>query len=227
MDVILLKDVEKVGLRGDVVNVAPGYARNFLLPRKLAEPASEGRVNELRRHEELRSRHEAQDVEQARGMAEKLEEGELRVDVKAGPGGVLFGSVTATTLVDELWGQRKVRVDRRKIELSEPIKRIGRYEVPVELFTDVTATLHVAVAPEGEELPPEEELQAEAEARAAAAAQEEAEAEAAHAEAEAAVAEQVVAEEAEEPAEEAAEAPEGARDEPEQAPEPPELPAAE
>src|SRR6266568_127950 len=100
MDVILLKDVEKVGLRGDVVSVAPGYARNFLLPRKLAEPASEGRLNELRRHEEL------------------------RVDVKAGPGGVLFGSVSATTLVDELWNRRKIRVDRRKLELSDPIKRI-------------------------------------------------------------------------------------------------------
>src|SRR5438034_315554 len=167
MDVILLKDVEKVGLRGDVVSVAPGYARNFLLPRKLAEPASEGRLNELRRHEELRSRHEAQSVDQARDIADRLEQEELRVDVKAGPGGVLFGSVTATTLVDELWSRRKVRVDRRKLELPDPIKRIGRYEVPVELFTDVTATLRVAVAPEGEELPPDEVLQAEEEQRAA------------------------------------------------------------
>jgi large subunit ribosomal protein L9 len=163
MDVILLKDVEKVGLRGDVVSVAPGYARNFLLPRRLAEPASEGRLTELRRHEELRSRHEAQSVDQAREMVDRLEQDELRVDVKAGPGGVLFGSVTATTLVDELWSRRKIRVDRRKIELGEPIKRIGRYEVPVELFTDVTATLRVAVAPEGEELPPEEEEQPEPE----------------------------------------------------------------
>jgi len=157
MDVILLKDVEKVGLRGDVVSVAPGYARNFLLPRKLAEPATGGRLEELRRHEELRSRHEAQTVEQAREMADRLEEGELRIDVKAGPGGVLFGSVTATSVVDELWGQRRIRIDRRRLDLGEPIKRIGRYEVPVELFTDVTATLRLAVAPEGEDLPPEEE----------------------------------------------------------------------
>jgi large subunit ribosomal protein L9 len=210
MDVILLKDVEKVGLRGDVVNVAPGYARNFLLPRKLAEPATEGRLNELRRHDELRSRHEAQSVEQAREIADKLELGEMRVDVKAGPGGVLFGSVTATTLVDQLWAERKVRVDRRRIELEEPIKRIGRYEIPVEVFTDVIATLLVAVTPEGEELPPEEELQAEAEAQAAAEAQVEAEAEVAHAEAEAAL-EQPATETAEPVAthEEAAEATEG------------------
>src|SRR5436190_11338351 len=166
MDVILLKDVEKVGLRGDVVSVAPGYARNFVLPRKLAEPASAGRLNELRRHEELRSRHEAQSVDQAREIADRLEQEELRVDVKAGPGGVLFGSVTATTIVDELWSRRKIRVDRRKLELSDPIKRIGRYEVPVELFTDVTATLRVIVAPEGEELPPELEEQPEPEAEA-------------------------------------------------------------
>ncbi len=166
MEVILLKDVEKVGLRGDVVSVAPGYARNFLLPRKLAEPASEGRLNELRRHEELRSRHEAQSVDQAREIADRLEQEELRVDVKAGPGGVLFGSVSATTLVDELWNRRKIRVDRRKLELSDPIKRIGRYEVPVEVFTDVTATLRVAVAPEGEELPAEVEEHPEVEAEA-------------------------------------------------------------
>src|SRR5205807_1826566 len=84
---------------------------------------------------------------------------EVRLDVKAGPAGVLFGSVTATTIADEVWRARRVRVDRRKIDLGDPIKRIGRYEVPVELFTDVSATLRVAVVPEGGELAPEEEVQ--------------------------------------------------------------------
>src|ERR671935_1172474 len=102
MEVILLQDVEKVGLKGDVVSVARGYARNFLLPRKLAEPASPGRLEELRRHEELRARHEAQTVDQAREVAERLEQAELRFDVKAGPTGSLFGSVTATSVADEL-----------------------------------------------------------------------------------------------------------------------------
>lgn len=163
VDVILLQDVDKVGLKGDVVSVAPGYARNFLLPRRLAETATPGRLQELRCHEELRARHEAQDVEQAREIAGALEQAELRFDVKAGPAGALFGSVTATAIVDELWRARRVRVDRRKLDLPEPIKRVGRYEIPVEVFTDVTAELRVLVVPEGGELPPEEEIAPEVE----------------------------------------------------------------
>jgi len=162
MDVVLLQDVEKVGLKGDVVNVARGYARNYLLPRRLAEPATPGRLAELDRHEALRTRHEAQTVEQAREIASTLETAELRFDVKAGPTGSLFGSVTATDVAEELWRTRRVRVDRRKIQLDEPIKRIGRYQVPIELFTDVSAELRTLVVPEGGELPPEEDAQPEA-----------------------------------------------------------------
>jgi large subunit ribosomal protein L9 len=156
MEVILLQDVEKVGLRGEVVDVARGYARNFLLPRKLAEPASPARVADLEKRAAQRARQEASTFEQARELADTLEKTELRLDVKAGPTGSLFGSVTATDLADELWKVAKVRVDRRKIDLAEPIKKVGRYEVPVELFTDVTATVRTLVVPEGGELPPEE-----------------------------------------------------------------------
>jgi len=186
MEVVLRQDVEKLGLRGEVVNVARGYARNFLLPRGLAEPATPGLVRELERRDAQRARHEAKSVDEARAIAERLEKLELRFDANAGPTGSLFGSVTATNIADRLWEQEKIRVDRRKVGL-EPIKRIGRYVVPVELFTDVTAELKVVVAPEGQELPPEEELEA------AAAAEEEAEAQAVeaaaaeHAQAEAAV----------------------------------------
>ena len=157
MEVILLQDVEKVGLRGDVVDVARGYARNFLLPRKLAEPASPARVAELEKRASLRARQEAGTFDQARELADRIEKTELRFDVKAGPTGSLFGSVTATDLADELWKVAKIRVDRRKIDLSDPIKKVGRYEVPVELFTDVTATVTTLVVPEGGELPPEPE----------------------------------------------------------------------
>lgn len=157
MDVILLEDVDKVGLKGDVVSVARGYARNYLLPRRLAEPATPGRLGELQRRDELRARHEAQTVEQAREVADLLEQTELRFEVKAGPTGSLFGSVTATDVAEELWRSRRVRVDRRKIDLGDPIKRIGRYAIPVELFTDVTAEVRTLVIPEGGELPPEEE----------------------------------------------------------------------
>jgi len=173
VQVILRTDVDNVGLRGEVVDVAPGFARNFLIPRKLAERATPGRVAELQKLEQRRARHEAQSFDQAQEIAKTIEQTELRFDVKAGPTGTLFGSVTTTDITDELWNKAKVRVDRRKIELSEPLKRIGRYDVPIELFTDVTVALRALVVPEGGELPPEEELEAmraaeEAEAQAAA-----------------------------------------------------------
>jgi large subunit ribosomal protein L9 len=167
MEVILREDVDKVGLRGEVVDVAAGYARNYLLPRRLAEPASAGRVAELEKIAASRARHEAQTFEQAQELVQKLESAELRFDVQAGETGTLFGSVTATDVATRVWETQRVRIDRRRLDLSESIKRIGRYEVPVELFTDVTATLRLAIVPEGGELPPEEELQALDEAAAA------------------------------------------------------------
>jgi len=157
MEVILLSDVEHVGLRGDVVSVARGYARNFLLPRRLAEEATPSRVAELRKRDTLRARHEAKTAEQAKEIAETLSKTVLRFEVKAGPTGSLFGSVTPTDIVDELWRTRKVRVDRRKVE-TDPIKRIGRYEVPIALFEDVRVEVQTQVVPEGGELPSDEEL---------------------------------------------------------------------
>jgi large subunit ribosomal protein L9 len=208
VEVILTQDVEKVGLRGEVVDVAPGFARNYLLPRKLAETATPAKVAELRKLEEKRARHEAQSFEQAQEIAQRLEAAEIRFDVQAGETGTLFGSVTATDVAERVWETQKVRIDRRKLDLPDSIKRIGRYQVPVELFADMTATLRLAVVPEGGELPPQEELDAiaAAEAEAEAAAQAEAEAEHAHAEAEidAVVSEDEAEPEEPEPAAEAA-----------------------
>jgi large subunit ribosomal protein L9 len=204
MEVILLSDVDKVGLRGEVVNVARGYARNFLLPRKLAEPASAGRVAELKRLDEQRARHEARTAEQANEIAELLRKTVLSFDVKAGPTGALFGSVTTTDIADELWRTRKIRVDRKKIG-TDSIRRIGRYSIPIQVFENVTAEVKTLVVPEGGELPPEEELAAmeAAEAEAEAAAQ--AEAEAHRAEAAAVLESELVEAEAEEPAAESEE----------------------
>src|SRR5437667_3612362 len=159
MEVILRQDVDKVGLRGEVVSVARGYARNFLLPRGLADEATPARVAEVRKVEERRAHHEAKTFEDAQGVAERLRQLELRFDVKAGPTGSLFGSVTPTDIADELWTKHKVRVDRRKIAVDS-IKRIGRYQVPIELFQDVTVDVRTLVVPEGGALPPEEELEA-------------------------------------------------------------------
>jgi large subunit ribosomal protein L9 len=175
MEVILRKDIDKVGLRGEVVNVARGYARNFLFPRGLAEQATPARVGELRKVDDRRAKHEAKTFEDAQAVAERLGQVELRFDVKAGPAGSLFGSVTPTDIADQLWEKHKVRVDRRKIG-TDTIKRIGRYQLPIELFNDVTVEVRTLVVPEGGELPPEEELVAMEEAAQAEAAKAEAQA---------------------------------------------------
>jgi large subunit ribosomal protein L9 len=167
MQVVLREDVESLGLRGEVVNVARGYARNYLLPRGMAELATPGLVKELDRRDSLRARHEAQTSDEAQSIVKRLEADEVRFDVKAGPTGSLFGSVTATNVADKLWDDLKIRIDRRKLEVGT-IKRIGRYTIPVAVFGDVTAELRLLVVPEGGELPLEEELAA-AEAEAAAA----------------------------------------------------------
>jgi large subunit ribosomal protein L9 len=206
VEIILIQDVEKLGLRGEVVNVAKGYARNYLLPRRLAEVATPARVAELNKVEAERAKHEARSAEQAQEIAEVLGKTVLRLEVKAGPTGALFGSVTPSDVADELWRARKVRVDRRKIAI-DPIKRIGRYTVPIELFQDVHVEVKTLVVPEGGELPPEEDLVALEAAEVEAAAAAEAEAEAAHEEAETAIAEMLAEQE---PADE----PEPAADEP-------------
>src|SRR3954454_23836856 len=169
MDVILLKDVEKLGLRGEVVGVARGYARNFLLPRRLAEAATPAKVAEIERRESRRARHEASTNEEAQRVAKLLEETELRFDVAAGETGTLFGSVTPTDIADELWTKKKIRVDRRKIDLPETIKRVGWYTIPIEVSPGVVAQWDAGVVrvgggvpPKQAELPPEPEPEAEA-----------------------------------------------------------------
>jgi ribosomal protein L9 len=157
-------------------------------------------VAEIQRVDAERARHEARTAEQAQEIGELLGKTVLRFEVKAGPTGSLFGSVTPSDIADEIWRARKVRVDRRKIAI-DPLKRIGRYTVPIELFQDVVAEVKTLVVPEGGDLPPEEELAAleaaEAEAAEAAAAE--------HEQAEAAIAEVIAEEEIEEDVEETVE----------------------
>jgi large subunit ribosomal protein L9 len=160
MEVVLLKDVDKVGLRGEVVNVSRGFMRNYLQPRRLAEPATPARVAELEKLEAQRARHEARSFEHAQEIAETLRKTVLRFEANAGPRGTLFGSVTPTDIADELWRTRKIRVDRRKIHLSDPIKRVGRYDVSVDVFQDVRVEVKTLVVPEGGELPSDDELAA-------------------------------------------------------------------
>src|SRR3954451_20082528 len=115
MEVILKQDVDHLGLRGEVVNVARGYARNFLLPRGLAEAATPALVRELEKRDTQRARHEAKSDDEARAVAARLEKVELRFDPNAARTGVFFGSVPATNAADRLWEEEKIRLDRRKL----------------------------------------------------------------------------------------------------------------
>jgi len=220
MEVILRSDVEKLGLKGDVVDVKRGYARNYLLPRQLAEVATPGRAALRSGGSRRCARHEAASSEQAAEIAATLTKTVLRFEVKAGPTGALFGSVTPTDIAEEIWRTRKIRVDRRKIDL-DVIKRIGRFSIPVHVFEGVTAEVKTLVVPEGGDLPPEEELAAiEAAERAEVEA-----AERAHAEAVRATEEALAEEELEAEAELAAEAAADAEPRAEQEPAEPELSA--
>jgi large subunit ribosomal protein L9 len=167
VDVVLLEDVDKLGLRGEVVSVSRGYMRNYLRPRSLAQQATPAIVAEVPRRDAEGARHEARTAEQAETIAETLRKTVLRFEVNAGPQGTLFGSVTPTDVAEEIWRTRKVRVDRKKIDLPDPIKRVGRYEVPIVVFENVRVDVKTLVVPLGGELPPEEELEpAEADAEA-------------------------------------------------------------
>ena len=144
---ILLKDVEQLGRKGDVVNVAPGYLRNYLAPRKLAEPANDARVAEVQRQEDLRRRHEAQSDEQARDIAHTLNRTVLTIKERAGMEDKLYGSVTSSDIADAIWKARRIRVDRRKVHLEEPIKTLGSHLVSVTVWGEVRATMKVMVVP--------------------------------------------------------------------------------
>ncbi|MEO6858737.1 MAG: 50S ribosomal protein L9 [Solirubrobacteraceae bacterium] len=142
---ILLQDVEKLGERGMVVDVSNGYLRNYLLPRKLAEPATSSsiRVAEKRRQEAERAVQEAE--ERARESASVLGRTVLTIPQQAGDDGRLFGSVTTQDIADAIRDARGIRIDRRKIHLEDPIRNVGTYMVVVEIADDVTTAVKTMV----------------------------------------------------------------------------------
>lgn len=151
MDVILLENVETLGDKGSVVAVSDGYARNFLLPRNLAEQASPGRIAEVRRRQEEEETKKVRDADRADDLAEILGKTVLTVTAQAGEDGKLFGSVTAADISRELFRARNVKIDKKKISLEEPIKETGDYMVEIEVHTGVKANVKVIVAPAGQE----------------------------------------------------------------------------
>jgi len=147
MEVILLQDVEHLGEKGQLVNVARGYARNYLLPRKLAEVATPGKVAEFRRREEERRAREARLAAQAEEYTATLNRTVLTITAKAGEGDRLFGSVTAADIAAAIKEARGIDIDKRKVLLEEPIKELGTYLVDVEVADGFVASVKTIVAP--------------------------------------------------------------------------------
>jgi large subunit ribosomal protein L9 len=142
---ILLQDVESLGERGAVVDVSAGYLRNYLLPRKLAEPATKGSIEAAARRRESAERALQEAEERARENAVLLGRTVLTIPQQAGDDGRLFGSVTTQDIADAIRDARGIRIDRRKIYLEDPIRHIGTYMVVVEVTDDVTATIKTMV----------------------------------------------------------------------------------
>jgi large subunit ribosomal protein L9 len=147
MEVILREDIEKVGHRGEVVKVAPGYARNFLLPKKLAVLATDSNKKIVEQERDAYLRREAKAKNEAEDLGRMLAGVTVTITQRAGEEGHLFGSVTAKDIADALERQNYT-IDRRKIQLEDPIKNTGEYKVPVRLHREVTADLNVNVVAE-------------------------------------------------------------------------------
>ena len=145
MKVILLEDVKKLGKKGDLANVADGYARNYLFPRNLAEEATAGGIKQLKQEKAALENKKKKEMGLAQEIAGKLSKTTVTLKVKSGDQGKLFGSVTSKDISEALKEQQKIEVDRRKIELSEPIKSLGAYEVDIKLAPEVEAKLTVKI----------------------------------------------------------------------------------
>lgn len=148
MEVILLQDVDTLGGNGSLVNVARGYARNYLIPRKLAEVATPGKIIEFQRREEERKARDSRLAAQAEEHTETLNKTVLTLSAKAGEGNRLFGSVTAADIADAIKAARGFTIDKRKVRLEEPIKEVGTFMVEVEVGDGFVATVKVIIAPE-------------------------------------------------------------------------------
>ena len=142
---ILTQDVESLGEKGDVVDVSPGYLRNFLVPRKLAQPATAGSIAEAQRRKESAEKAVRELADKAQENAALLSKTVLTITHAAGDDGKLFGSVTSQEIVDAIRQARGLKLDRRKVQLDEPIRTTGSHMVTVEVHDGVTATIKTIV----------------------------------------------------------------------------------
>ena len=148
MKVILTKDIKELGKTGELINASEGYVRNFLLPRKLAIIADAAAMKDLEQKKKTLEQKGEKMLAEAKDIAEKIKGVSVKIVGKAGAGTKLYGSVTNQEIATALSTQHKLKVDKRKIQLIDPIKSTGSYDVPIKLHHDVTANLHVDVVAE-------------------------------------------------------------------------------
>jgi len=158
MKVILKQDIDKLGNAGDVVNVAPGYGRNFLIPRKMAMVATPGNLKVIEIERLAMARRDQRDKAAATLLAKEIVKLTLTVRQRVGEGGTLYGSVTAIDIAEQL-AAHKIEIDKRKVHLEEPIKSVGEYQVPIRLHREVVVPIRLVV--EAENQPATEDQPAE------------------------------------------------------------------
>ena len=145
MIVILNKDIKGTGKAGDVVKVSDGYARNMLIPKGWATEATEGNVRSLEKQKAIAAEKKAEEKAAAQAQAEKIKEISVTIKTKAGDGGKIFGSITSKDIADALKDQHKITVDKKKIQLANPIKMTGELDVAIKLYPEVSTTLKVII----------------------------------------------------------------------------------
>lgn len=145
MKVILLADVKKVGKKGDIVDVSDGYARNYLLAKKLGTEATNKAVNDIKLQKATEKRRQAEILEEAKTFAEKINEKSIIIKVKSGDGGKMFGSVSTKEIVKEVKAQLSLTIDKKKMQINEPIKSLGTYIIPIKVHPKVMGQLTVKV----------------------------------------------------------------------------------
>lgn len=145
MEIILLQDVKALGKKGEIVKVSDGYARNFILPKKLGLEATKQNLYDLNMQKAAEEKKQKELLEEAKAFGKKLEELTIKVSIKAGEGGKTFGSVSTKEISEAVKKQYNLDIDKKKLQLSDPIKNAGSYTVPVKLHPQVTAELKVKV----------------------------------------------------------------------------------
>ena len=148
MKVILLEDVKSLGKKGQIVNVNDGYARNFILPKKLGLEANNKNLNDLKLQKQKEEKIAQENLEAAKELAAKIEAGKIVLPIKVGEGGRVFGSVSTKEITQAVKSQLGLEIDKKKIQLKDHIKTLGVHEVPVKVHPKVTATLKVQVTEE-------------------------------------------------------------------------------